>query len=132
MFGVSGKDRSAVAMAGHTGTAYWYSTDSGDFVTSAYYMKAYPDWVKAWNAQRKAEALADSEWTLLLDRENYRARDRDVRPYEVDLKGYGRSFPHALGPADHPLFLTRVLVGPQGDDLLALKGAGAVIRAKND
>ena len=38
VFGISGKDRSAVAMAGQTGTAYWYSTDTGDFQTSRYYM----------------------------------------------------------------------------------------------
>lgn len=119
VFGVSGKDRSAVAMAGHTGTAYWYSTDSGDFVTSAYYMDAYPDWVKAWNAAGNTSGYGGTEWELLLDIDRYDARDRDDRSYEVDLKGYGRTFPHALGPADHPLFLTRVLVGPAGDALLA-------------
>ena len=32
IFGVSGKDRSAVAMAGKTGKAFWYSTDTGDFI----------------------------------------------------------------------------------------------------
>ncbi|MCP4332610.1 MAG: hypothetical protein GY785_08125 [Gammaproteobacteria bacterium] len=46
LFGVSGKDRSAVAMAGKTGKAFWYSTDSGDFVTSKYYDDDYPAWVK--------------------------------------------------------------------------------------
>lgn len=29
IFGVSGKDRSAVAMAGHAGKAFWYSTNTG-------------------------------------------------------------------------------------------------------
>jgi hypothetical protein len=38
IFGVSGKDRSAVAMAGKTGKAFWYSTNNGDFVTSDYYI----------------------------------------------------------------------------------------------
>ncbi len=42
IFGISGKDRSAVAMAGQTGAAYWYSTDSGDFQSSTYYMEKYP------------------------------------------------------------------------------------------
>ena len=118
VFGISGKDRSAVAMAGKTGTAYWYSTDSGDFQTSSYYMKSYPQWVKQWNARRKAEQLGGKEWSLLLDPGKYRPGRRDDRPYEVDLKGYGRTFPHAFGPADHPLFFTRVLVSPEGDSLL--------------
>ena len=30
VFGVSGKDRSAVSMAGRTGKAFWYSTNTGD------------------------------------------------------------------------------------------------------
>jgi predicted AlkP superfamily pyrophosphatase or phosphodiesterase len=119
VFGIAGKDRSAVAMAGKTGTAYWYSTDSGDFQSSAYYMDAYPGWVNAWNEQRLAEQLGGSQWPLLLKRQNYRPGRKDDRPYEVDLKGYGRTFPHAYGPANHPLFFTRVLVSPEGDRLLA-------------
>jgi hypothetical protein len=118
VFGISGKDRSAVAMAGHTGTAFWYSTDTGDFQTSAYYMDDYPDWVRQWNGQRRAEKLAGGRWELMLDESRYRLAGQDDRPYEVDLKGYGRTFPHAFGPADHPLFFTRVLVSPEGDRLL--------------
>ncbi len=118
IFGISGKDRSAVAMAGKKGTAYWYSTNNGDFQSSAYYMDQYPDWVRAWNKQRAAEEHAGREWTLLYDAGEYKYLDRDDRPYEVDLKGYGRVFPHPFGPAGHPLFFTRVLVSPEGDKLL--------------
>ena len=35
IFAVSGKDRGAVALAGKAGKAFWLSTNSGDFVTSA-------------------------------------------------------------------------------------------------
>jgi hypothetical protein len=105
-------------MAGKTGTAYWYSTDSGDFQSSSYYMKAYPQWVEEWNARRKAEQLGGKQWKLLLSRDKYRPGRVDDRPYEVDLKGYGRSFPHPFGNADHPLFFTRVLISPEGDRLL--------------
>ena len=48
VFAVSGKDRGAVSMAGHVGKAFWYSTDSGDMVTSSYYYDAYPSWVRTW------------------------------------------------------------------------------------
>ena len=41
-FGVSGKDRSAISMAGHTGKAFWMSSENGDMVTSAYYYDDYP------------------------------------------------------------------------------------------
>jgi hypothetical protein len=118
VFGISGKDRGAVAMAGKTGTAYWYATNNGDFQSSAYYLEKYPDWVKAWNGQSGAAKLADKQWRLLLDPSRYVLGHQDDRPYEVDLKGYGRTFPHPFGPANHPLFFTRVLVSPEGDRLL--------------
>jgi arylsulfatase A-like enzyme len=118
IFGISGKDRSAVAMAGKTGTAYWYSTNNGDFQSSTYYMDKYPGWVNNWNGQHQAKQLGGTQWQLLLDPGKYRPGRRDDRPYEVDLKGYSRTFPHPFGPADHPLFFTRVLVSPEGDRLL--------------
>jgi predicted AlkP superfamily pyrophosphatase or phosphodiesterase len=42
---------------------------------------------------------------------------QDDRPYEADLKGYGRVFPHPFGQADDKLFYTRILVSPVGDQL---------------
>lgn len=118
VFGIAGKDRSAVAMAGKTGIAYWFSTDTGDFQSSVYYMSEYPQWVQTWNERRMAETLGGRQWTLLLDRTRYLFAENDDRPYEVDLKGYGRTFPHAFGAANHPLFFTRVAVSPEGDRLL--------------
>ena len=118
IFGISGKDRGAVAMAGKTGTAYWYSTNSGDFESSTYYMDKYPEWVNNWNGERMAEQLGDGQWELFMNLDKYRPGRRDDRPYEVDLKGYSRTFPHPYGPKDHPLFFTRVQVSPEGDRLL--------------
>ncbi len=118
IFGVSGKDRSAVAMAGKTGKAFWYSTDNGDFVTSRYYYDDYPDWASSWNGQRKAEKYADSEWVLLSDESSYLLAGQDDRPYEVDLKGYGRTFPHRFGEAGNKLLFTQLAVSPVGDELL--------------
>jgi predicted AlkP superfamily pyrophosphatase or phosphodiesterase len=117
IFGVSGKDRGAVAMAGHTGKAFWYSTNTGDFITSTYYYQSYPNWASRWNDQRKAESYSEKKWTLLNDRSIYLLKDQDDRPYEVDLKGYGRIFPHPFGKSDDPLFYTRLLVSPVGDQL---------------
>ncbi|MGI9244902.1 MAG: alkaline phosphatase family protein [Verrucomicrobiales bacterium] len=119
IFGVSGKDRSAVAMAGHTGKAFWFSTDSTDFVTSSYYYDEYPAWAAAWNGERKAAKLAGTQWELSSEPSTYRLFDQDDRPYEADLRGYGRTFPHPFGKADDPLFPTRLLVSPYGDELLA-------------
>ena len=117
IFGVAGKDRSAVSMAGHVGKAFWFSTNTGDFVTSTYYYDAYPDWVSKWNGQRKAEGYAGKSWSLLNDASAYLLAAQDDRPYEADLKGYGRIFPHPFGQSDDKLFHTRILVSPIGDQL---------------
>lgn len=119
VFGVSGKDRGAVAMAGHAGKAFWYSTDNGDFITSRYYYDKYPDWVKTWNDHRKAEKFSGGEWALSADKSSYLLADQDDRPYEVDLKGYGRVFPHQFGGENSKLLYTQLLVSPIGDQLIA-------------
>lgn len=118
VFGVSGKDRSAVAMAGHTGKAFWMSVDTGDFVTSQYYYDEYPQWAKDWNAQRKSEQYGEQQWQLLLDQSRYVLGEQDDRPYEADLRGYGRTFPHTYAKAGNKLFNTQILVSPIGDQLL--------------
>ncbi|UCH49858.1 MAG: alkaline phosphatase family protein [Betaproteobacteria bacterium] len=118
VFGVSGKDRSAVSMAGHTGKAFWFSTDNGDFVTSKYYYEAYPDWVRRWNGQRQAEKYAGTEWRLSSPLDTYLLAEQDDRPYEMDLKGFGRTFPHRFGEVGDKLLHTQVLVSPAGDQLL--------------
>ena len=117
LFSVSGKDRSAVSMAGHAGKAFWFSTNTGDYVTSSYYYDAYPDWVAKWNAKKLAESNAGKMWTLLNKPSSYLLAKFDDRPYETDLKGYGRIFPHPFGKADSKLFPTLLFVSPVGDQL---------------
>ncbi len=118
IFGVSGKDRSAVAMTGQTGKAFWFSTDNGDFITSSYYYNTYPDWAQRWNGQRKSEKYAGTSWELSSDKSTYLLGEQDDRPYEMDLKGYGRTFPHRFGKAGNKLLFTQLVASPVGDELL--------------
>lgn len=118
VFAVSGKDRSAIAMAGKTGKALWFSTDSGKFITSQYYYDSYPTWVSQWNNQDKAQAYGGTHWELLLESKDYLLKDNDDRPYETDLKGFGRIFPHTYAQPGNKLFTTQLLVSPAGDKLL--------------
>lgn len=118
IFGVSGKDRSAVSMAGQVGKAFWFSTDTGDFVTSTYYYDAYPDWVQKWNSQLKADQYAGSSWELLEDPSTYLLYAQDDRPYEADLRGFGRVFPHNFAQSGNKIFYTQLFASPVGDKLL--------------
>ena len=117
VFGVSVKDRGAVSMAGHAGKAFWFSKQSGEFVTSSYYYHAYPAWVESWNAQDRPAAYGDAEWELSVDPSTYRFGDRDDRGGETELAGFGRTFPHPYGPADGPYFTTLLTLSPAGDAL---------------
>ena len=120
IYAVSGKDRSAVAMAGKAGKAYWYSSDTGDFISSTYYLQSYPNWVVAWNDVRRAESFAGKTWELLhQDINGYRMGEHDDRPFEADLKGYGRTFPHTFGTVEGGLLPTQLIASPVGDELLA-------------
>lgn len=124
---ISGKDRSAVAMAGHVGKAFWMSTSTGAYETSTYYYDAYPDWVLEWNAARPADAAIGTSWELSDPIETYLLAENDDRPYEVDLKGFGRTFPHAYGDPTDGLYYTQVLVSAFGDWLTADFAKAAVI-----
>lgn len=130
IFGVSGKDRSAVAMAGQVGKAFWFSTDNGDFITSKYYYSDYPEWAHLWNGQRQAEQYAGTEWKLSSDISSYLLAEQDDRPYEMDLKGYGRTFPHRFGEAGNKLLFTQIVASPIGDQLLLDFSKELIIKEK--
>lgn len=119
VFAVSGKDRSAVAMGGRAGKAFWMSTDSGDFITSTYYYDAYPDWVASWNAERNADEYAETDWRLLNGADTYLLVHQDDRAYETDLRGFGRTFPHRFGGHGNKLLYTQLIASPRGDQLLS-------------
>lgn len=130
LFGVSVKDRGAVAMAGHAGKAFWFSKQSGEFVTSQYYYQAYPQWVNDWNAQKLAKKYSGQSWALLNDPASYQFGAADDQAWETVFPGFGRVFPHAYGPADNGYFNTFLTLSPAGDDL-TLSFAKALIAAED-
>ena len=117
VFAVSVKDRGAVSMAGHAGKAFWFSKATGEFVTSDYYYDRYPEWVEAWNAAKHPQRYANTDWTLSKARSEYLFGDADDRAWETELPGWGRTFPHAYGPADGKYFTTFLTLSPAGDEL---------------
>jgi len=116
--GVSVKDRGAISMAGHTGTAYWFSKASGEFVTSRYYLDEYPAWVNEFNAGKPAQAFANTSWTLAHEQDSYLFGDADDRDWETDVAGFGRVFPHSFGDGTSPYFTTWLTLSPAGDRLV--------------
>jgi len=130
VFGVSVKDRGAITLAGHAGTAYWFSKSGGRMVTSTFYKDAYPDWVDAWNAKGVPASYADTSWELLAGPDAYLFGDADDQEWEVDFPDYGRTFPHPYGPADGKYFTTLLTLSPAGDEI-TLDFAKTLMEAEN-
>ena len=114
MFSVSIKDRGAILPGGHTGKAFWYSKSDGSFVSSTYYYKEYPEWVKQWNAKKLADKYKDRSWGLLYNASTYVFGKDDDRSFEIDTFGLGTTFPHQT-KGDSKYFYASLIVTPFGD-----------------
>ncbi|USG59798.1 alkaline phosphatase family protein [Sneathiella marina] len=117
IFGVSVKDRGAISMAGHTGKAFWFSKQLGQFITSQYYYEDYPDWVRAFNAADPTARYVGQDWVLMHDPATYLFGAYDDRAYETSLPGFGRTFPHPYGQRDGKYFTTFLTLSPAGDEI---------------
>ncbi len=83
------KDRSAVLPGGHTANgAYWLEGNKeGKWITSSYYMKELPKWVKEFNNSGKIEAYMSKPWNTLYDINTYTESLADDNPFEGKFKG---------------------------------------------
>ena len=115
VFSVSVKDRGAILPGGHLGKAFWYSTSTGEFVTSTYYYSDYPAWVKAWNGQKFADQYKDKAWTLMYEEKTYvnSIPDTHERPYG----GLSKAFPKAMSAVDPKKYYGALRFTPFGDEL---------------
>ncbi|WP_420604213.1 alkaline phosphatase PafA [Flagellimonas sp.] len=77
------KDRGAVLPGGHAANAaYWFEGgDSGQWISSTYYMQQLPQWVMDFNASDRVEAYK-KPWTTLKDINLYLESGPDNNGYE--------------------------------------------------
>jgi predicted AlkP superfamily pyrophosphatase or phosphodiesterase len=116
VFSVSIKDRAAICSGGHRGKSFWYSSSTGQFVSSTYYFDDYPEWVVRWNAAGHAESYREASWELLHDKSIYFYGDQDDRACEKSYGQLGRVFPHSLADEGANLYST-LRFTPFGDEL---------------
>ena len=92
------KDRGAVLPGGHlANAAYWYEGgESGNWISSSYYMDSLPDWVAAFNDSEAAERYR-TPWKTLRETNTYAESGLDDVPYESPFRGEEAPvFPHDL------------------------------------
>ncbi len=127
VIGISGKDRGAILPAGHTGTAYMYMGQTGQFASTSYYMKEHPAWVKAYNDARPADRYFKTEWKPLLPEAAYARSVPDSQPW---FGARGGKLPMLMGVAADdkpgPAYYNALLRSPFAD-ALALEFARAAI-----
>lgn len=96
---VAGKDRSAIMLGGHLADAAYWIVDTL-VVTSTYYRRDLPAWVREFNGSRPFSGRVGRTWDRLLPAGSYQMMGRDDEPAERDEAGMGRTFPHPLASTD--------------------------------
>jgi predicted AlkP superfamily pyrophosphatase or phosphodiesterase len=92
---VSLKDRAAVLPGGHRPDgAYWFNGTSGTFVTSDYYQKELPLWVKKFNESNRPDKYFGVKWERALGADSYKRAQSVNLP--VQTSTLGRQFPHTV------------------------------------
>lgn len=135
VIGISVKDRAAILPAGRRAdAAYWFSSQTGNFVTSSYYFAEPPAWVARFNAARRADKYFGAKWERLLcegaspratcEAEYVRRAGADDAEWEnLDAKDKDtRTFPHVVtGGASKPgrEFYDAINYSPFSNDLVA-------------
>lgn len=97
--GIAIKDRSAILPAGHTANAaYWFDGGSkGQWISSSYYLKELPNWVKEFNKNGKADNYLSEPWETLYDIKTYTESIEDDNNFEMTFKGQKKAvFPHDI------------------------------------
>lgn len=112
VIGIALKDRGGILPAGHSANAaYWYDTKTGDWISSTYYMKELPAWVKAFNAQKLVDKYYKDGWNTLYPLDTYVQSTADEKSYEVkafgaDQKGFPYSLSRLAGINYNPIIAT--------------------------
>ncbi len=95
--GVAIKDRGASLPAGHLGDAYWFDSNTGEFMTSSYYHEELPKWVDKFNDKKLADSYLSQTWNTLYPINTYTASMVDDNPFEGIFSGKETpTFPYDL------------------------------------
>ncbi|HCN84971.1 MAG TPA: alkaline phosphatase family protein [Sphingobacteriaceae bacterium] len=88
VIGIALKDRGSILPAGHTANAaYWYDENTGNWITSTYYMNTLPPWVTKFNEQKLPEKYMKQNWNTLYPINTYVQSTKDDSPYEGKFAG---------------------------------------------
>ncbi len=98
VIGIALKDRGSILPAGHSANAaYWYDTQSGNWITSTYYTSSLPKWVSDFNEKKVVDGYYENGWNTLFPIESYSQSTADEKDYESKPFGATQTkFPYSL------------------------------------
>jgi predicted AlkP superfamily pyrophosphatase or phosphodiesterase len=110
------KDRGSILPGGHSANgSYWYDGNSGNFITSSYFMQELPTWVTAFNQKKWVNNYYEKGWSLLYPISSYTQSTSDDKNYETATLG-GQSFPYNLQAFINKDY-TKIGTTPMGNSL---------------
>lgn len=122
------KDRSAVLPGGQRPNgAFWYSDATGEFVSSDYYSKELPAWVRKFDAGKGADKYFGAKWDRVLPPEAYKRAQAENLP--VQKSALGSKFPYVVTGGDEkpgPKFYGALTYSPFGSEYLEEFGKAAI------
>jgi len=126
VFSLSPKDRGAILMGGkHPDGAFWYDRKAGRFVTSTYYTRRLPSYVRSLDVSEWIEKNVPPSWEKLMPESVYARYGPDEMGGEAKWQD-DSSFPH---PFDQENIKEQIRTSPYVDVLL-LDLAREVINAE--
>lgn len=101
VFAVSLKDRSAILPAGHAAdAAFWFDDETGNFISSTWYLNDLPQWLKNYNDKKMARMYLEKGWNTLYPISTYSNSITDDNKYEMaPISKATPAFPYDYKPA---------------------------------
>lgn len=122
------KDRSAVLPGGQRPNgAYWFSEADGEFVSSDYYFKELPAWVKKFDSTKRADKYFGMKWERSLSPQAYQRAQAENLP--LQRSALGVRFPYVVtGGEEKPgqKFYSAFQLTPFASEYLADFGKAAL------
>lgn len=128
VIGISVKDRGAILPAGHTANAaYWYDSETGNFISSTYYMQNLPQWVTDFNNSKYPDQFFKKGWNTLYPIETYVQSTKDDVPWEGKPFGADqRAFPYNLEKFIGTTSYGTLISTPYGNTLIKQMAMAAI------
>jgi len=129
---VSLKDRAAVLPGGHTAdAAYWYDDNTGNIISSSYYMKELPAYINEFNNRKYADKYLFQGWNLSLPGKDYLISTPDESKYERDMFNEGKtSFPHKFNNLNSKIKYEAIETSPFGNQIVEELAKSVLINEK--